>query len=246
MIRTRWLCVVLASACGGDSGSTSAGTETATGQTGITGGSGATATDGAGSTGSASTGLGSSTDASGTSSSSAGTGTSTGATTTGAGSTGEADCAPGVGTEEVGQGAFRDNATCLTWTKTVQAAGSAWPAIRQACEDLDLEGFTDWRMPTTAEAVSLPVAAFDEPYWDAALTSPRYVAPGTPPEQVEGTFHVCAVAWFNSMDATCLWWGPANVNGTFCVRGGGVALPELPAACQTVCAEMDVWDAVVE
>ncbi|MEM7153693.1 MAG: DUF1566 domain-containing protein [Myxococcota bacterium] len=156
------------------------------------------------------------------------------------------DCVPGDGWEAVGSAAFVDNTTCLMWTNEVQAMGSSWVDIAAHCDALSLEGYDDWRMPTTAEALSLPVDAFNDPYWGAALTSPRFVAPGTAPEQVDGTFHICAVAWFNSVDATCQWWGPANTNGTFCVRGGGGPLPPMPDACATACANAEGWDPVAE
>ena len=156
------------------------------------------------------------------------------------------DCVPGEGWDAVGRAAFVDHGTCLMWTNEVQAMGSNWMDIAAHCEALNLEGYDDWRMPTTEEALSLPTDAFNEPYWGAALTSPRYVAPGTSPEQVDGTFHICAVAWFNSIDATCQWWGPANTNGTFCVRGGGGPMPAVPDACATACAMSEVWEPVVE
>jgi hypothetical protein len=155
-------------------------------------------------------------------------------------------CIPGVGTTAVGSGAIRDESTCLTWTNSRQAEGMAWGAIRQACEDLSLEGFDDWRMPTTEEALTWPIGDVSPTFYDAILTAPRYVPAGTGAADVDGRFHVCAVAWYSGSAPACYWWGPANTNGTFCVRGEGAALPSIAEGCGTVCANIDTWDSVAD
>jgi hypothetical protein len=158
--------------------------------------------------------------------------------------TGEDDCTPSSGVTVIDDDVGRDESTCLTWTRTIQGQGNPWPGISQHCEQLVMGGYDDWRVPTTREALTWPQELAPDTYWDAALTSPRYVPPETPPADVEGSFHVCAVAWFNGVDATCQWWGPANVNGTFCVRGEGSALPEIPATCASTCSTAEGWDVV--
>ena len=155
-------------------------------------------------------------------------------------------CTPGVGTTPVGTQAIRDESTCLTWTTSRQAEGMAWGAIRQACSDLTLEGFDDWRMPTTQEALTWPIGDVSPTFYDAILTAPRYVPMGTGAADVEGRFHVCAVAWYSGSAPACYWWGPANTNGTFCVRGEGTALPSIEEGCGTVCANVDTWDSVAD
>ena len=155
-------------------------------------------------------------------------------------------CTPGTGTTPVGGGAIRDERTCLTWTTTRHAEGMAWGAIRQACEDLVLEGFDDWRMPTTQEALTWPIGDVSPTFYDAVLTAPRYVPAGTAAGEVDGRFHVCAVAWYSGSTPACYWWGPANTNGTFCVRGEGVGLPTISDGCGTVCANIESWDSVAD
>ena len=156
------------------------------------------------------------------------------------------DCMPSTGTMMVGTGAMRDNRTCLTWTTTRQAEGMRWSAIRQFCDDLELEGFDDWRMPTTEEALTWPIASITPTFYDAVLTAPRYVPMGTGASEVDGRFHVCAVAWYSGAAPACYWWGPANTNGTFCVRGTGVGLLSISEGCGVTCSSIAECERVAD
>jgi hypothetical protein len=48
-----------------------------------------------------------------------------------------------------------DNVTGLTWQKTLNGTLYAWSSAKRYCDDLGLAGFTDWRLPSRIELVSL-------------------------------------------------------------------------------------------
>lgn len=76
-----------------------------------------------------------------------------------------------------------DEATCLMWQRAVNPGSHDFQSAVSVCENLGVGGFTDWRLPTRAELVSLtsydlsPLAinqaAFDVPsdefYWSATV-----------------------------------------------------------------------------
>lgn len=49
-----------------------------------------------------------------------------------------------------------DLLTGLTWQKTVDGVKRDWPGASSYCEALELGGYTDWRLPTRHELLSLP------------------------------------------------------------------------------------------
>lgn len=54
-----------------------------------------------------------------------------------------------------GQGTVIDNVTKLMWQRSVDASTFSWAAAKAYCNGLDFAGFTDWRLPTAIELVSL-------------------------------------------------------------------------------------------
>ena len=58
---------------------------------------------------------------------------------------------------DMNDGTVRDNLTDLTWTKDAFVGGAqvTWWAARNACENLELAGHEDWRLPNVNEMLSL-------------------------------------------------------------------------------------------
>jgi len=59
---------------------------------------------------------------------------------------------------DLGNGAVRDNVTCLVWEKANPASQGTWQASVERCTALATSayaGFSDWRMPTRMEMASL-------------------------------------------------------------------------------------------
>jgi len=54
-----------------------------------------------------------------------------------------------------GDGTVTDNCTGLTWQKDTAAGKYTWPEALQYCEDLELGGKTDWRLPNVRELQSI-------------------------------------------------------------------------------------------
>jgi hypothetical protein len=54
-----------------------------------------------------------------------------------------------------GNGTVSDNNTHLTWQQEDDNAGKTWHEAYDYCENLSLGGFTDWRLPTKKELVSI-------------------------------------------------------------------------------------------
>ncbi len=134
-------------------------------------------------------------------------------------------CTPSSGTESIAGGALLDKATCLIWEETpgFVAAGN-WEPARDYCEGLSLAGFDDWRMPTTIELASTPVM-----FTGRLATAPRYLPDGT---SDLGNFHYCGVThWDPQQPLGCGWVGPANMDGTICVRGEAASALPAPGGC---------------
>ncbi len=84
-----------------------------------------------------------------------------------------------------GRGTVTDTRTGLTWSKETLAAGHIHADAVKACKALRLAGFSDWRLPTRAELLTLvddtrhepaiDVAAFPDTksdwYWTSTLTA---------------------------------------------------------------------------
>jgi len=48
-----------------------------------------------------------------------------------------------------------DNVTGLTWQRTVDGSAYTWAGAGTYCDNLDLGGYSDWRLPTRIELGSL-------------------------------------------------------------------------------------------
>jgi hypothetical protein len=56
---------------------------------------------------------------------------------------------------DLGNGAVRDNITCLTWEKANPTTQGNWQASFDRCAALATGGFSDWRLPTRVEMASI-------------------------------------------------------------------------------------------
>lgn len=54
-----------------------------------------------------------------------------------------------------GQGIVVDNVTKLTWQRNAGSDAVSWDFAKTYCNGLDFAGYTDWRLPTAVELVSL-------------------------------------------------------------------------------------------
>jgi hypothetical protein len=52
-------------------------------------------------------------------------------------------------------GTWEDNATGLLWMDTDNGSDVSWGQAQNYCENLDLKGYTDWRLPTVDELKTL-------------------------------------------------------------------------------------------
>lgn len=50
---------------------------------------------------------------------------------------------------------YKDAETGLMWLGRDNGSDISWPAAKDYCEQLDIAGFTDWRMPTQEELATL-------------------------------------------------------------------------------------------
>ncbi len=157
------------------------------------------------------------------SSGSAGNAGSAGSAGAGGGASGS--CTPSSGTEALAGGMVLDRATCLMWeAEPGFVAGGNWEPSKTYCENLSLGGFDDWRMPTVVELGSTPIA-----FIGRLCTDPRYVPDGT---SDLGDFHYCGVVhWDPNQPLGCGWVGPANMDGTICVRGESAVTLSAPPGC---------------
>ena len=53
------------------------------------------------------------------------------------------------------EGTVYDASTCLMWSKSTNAEGKTWAQAKEAAAAVRLGGFTDWRLPTRAELLTL-------------------------------------------------------------------------------------------
>lgn len=104
-----------------------------------------------------------------------------------------------------------DHATCLMWQRGVNAGAYSWDAAKSVCDNLTLAGYSDWRLPTRAELISITDFTSYAPALDASvfLDTPTGAGPSS-------TFWASTVL---ARDATQHW---ASVLGG---AGGVVRLP---------------------
>ncbi|MFI3268682.1 MAG: DUF1566 domain-containing protein [Rikenellaceae bacterium] len=67
-----------------------------------------------------------------------------------------------------GDGTITDLNTGLIWQKTPVAEGMTWYEAIEYCENLELAGRTDWRMPTLKELFSISNFSAGWPYLDTS------------------------------------------------------------------------------
>ena len=134
---------------------------------------------------------------------------------------------------ELGNGAVRDDVTCLVWEKVNPSAGGTWQQSFERCAALassSYAGFKDWRLPTRVEMASIA---------DVTRGSKGYAAPF----EVTSGYYVTGSFWYKTIltdkDATAgnetnMVWGygtngftsnaivRTNTNNVArCVRGNG-------------------------
>ena len=66
-----------------------------------------------------------------------------------------------------GDGTITDNVTGLMWGQNQSESGMMWDDAKQYCEDLNLGGHNDWRLPTLKELWSIRNFSTGWPYVDA-------------------------------------------------------------------------------
>ncbi|MFI3317401.1 MAG: DUF1566 domain-containing protein [Rikenellaceae bacterium] len=65
-----------------------------------------------------------------------------------------------------GDGTVTDLNTGLMWQQNPPAEGTTWPQAKEYCENLELGGYSDWRMPTLKELFSISNFEQGWPYLD--------------------------------------------------------------------------------
>ena len=56
---------------------------------------------------------------------------------------------------DIGGEVVTDNVTGLMWQRTLDPSPYIWSAAKTYCENLELASYSDWRLPTRIELVSL-------------------------------------------------------------------------------------------
>ena len=129
---------------------------------------------------------------------------------------------------DLGNGAVRDNVTCLVWEKANPATQGTWQASSDRCAALGTSsyaGFNDWRLPTRMEMASL----MDQTLGRTAYASPPFTT-------TSGAYATGSYWWetIQGINGANLAWGYGS-NGmtsnayslagtnfvTRCVRGNG-------------------------
>ncbi|MFR9603004.1 MAG: DUF1566 domain-containing protein [Rikenellaceae bacterium] len=70
-----------------------------------------------------------------------------------------------------GDGTISDQNTGLMWQQVPTPEGMTWAQAKEYCENLDLGGYTDWRMPTLKELFSISNFENGWPYLDTKYFS---------------------------------------------------------------------------
>jgi hypothetical protein len=124
------------------------------------------------------------------------------------------------------QGATLDPRTCLVWQDQVQAPRTNVAAAK-VCDDLVLDGQSDWRLPAPEELATWPALAVDS---NAYITGPTYIpATASPADGCTGNAHSCNITRYNANAVSCAWQGVGFTGRFVCVRGTAAA-GTLPAA----------------
>ncbi|HEX9298291.1 MAG TPA: DUF1566 domain-containing protein [Polyangiaceae bacterium] len=218
--------IVASAACSADDVSSSSNVTGGGAGAGVSGpGSGGSAvgTSGVGgsdSSGGASAGGGSG--ATGGSSGQAGTG-GAGSTTVDAGNADSAapSCTPGTGTVVVGGSSLLDKKTCLVWEKAASTALMTNKDAAKHCDALNLDGFSDWRVPAPEELVTWPNLSVNS---NAYITNPIYIPISLTSER-EGCIsnsHSCNISEYSTGKIECAWQGVGFQGPVVCVRGTAV------------------------
>jgi hypothetical protein len=133
------------------------------------------------------------------------------------------DSAPDPGracTGRGGPGSTLDPATCLVWQNAVNAPRTNVGAAR-ACDDLQLDGASDWRLPAPEELATWPALAPDS---NAYITGPTYIpGPSAPADGCTGNAHSCNLTQYNASSTNCAWQGVGFTGKFVCVRGAAAA-----------------------
>ncbi|MEZ4221724.1 MAG: DUF1566 domain-containing protein [Polyangiaceae bacterium] len=116
-----------------------------------------------------------------------------------------------------------DTATCLMWERAPAAATYTWADAKNHCDTLTLDGFTDWRLPTRAELISLTDFSKYGPSLDKTVFTTILVSPG----------HIYWASTITKWDANKYWivahgglgsvsWLASSSSASArCVRGSG-------------------------
>ena len=105
-------------------------------------------------------------------------------------------------------GTVIDRATGLMWSKATIAKGKTWAEAKAAAEAVRLGGYTDWRLPTRAELLTL----VDDTRSNPAIDTSRFD---------------CESDWYwtstplASSPSGCAWYVSFNLGGAYCNRQDG-------------------------
>ena len=105
-------------------------------------------------------------------------------------------------------GTVIDAATGLMWSKETNAIGKNWAEAKQAAADLRLGGFSDWRLPTRQELLTL----VDDTRSDPAIDTDKFE---------------CESSWYwtstplASSPSDCAWGVGFDLGGANCGRRNG-------------------------
>jgi hypothetical protein len=106
-------------------------------------------------------------------------------------------------------------------------------AAAKLCDDLVLDGQSDWRVPAPDELVTWPGIKADS---NAYITNPTYIpSTAAPADGCTGNAHSCNIAMYNAGAAACAWQGVGFTGKFICVRGAATAGTTAAAFAATTC-----------
>ena len=94
-------------------------------------------------------------------------------------------------------------------------------AAAKLCDDLVLDGQSDWRVPAPEELATWPALKTDS---NAYITNPIYVpSTASPADGCTGNAHSCNITQYNTNSTGCAWQGVGFTGKFVCVRGTAAA-----------------------
>jgi Protein of unknown function (DUF1566) len=153
----------------------------------------------------------------------------------GNGEVGTPSCVGGTGTIDVGASSLLDKKTCLVWQKAASTTLMTNKDAAKHCDALNLDGFSDWRVPAPEELVTWPNLAVNS---NAYITNPIYIPISSPSEQEGCTSnsHSCNISEYSTGNIQCAWQGVGFQGPVVCVRGAALPGTTVSMYAATNCA----------